>query len=69
MTEKVKHKTKRLGAGHYYYRGFEIVCVGYYSPEGKVCWEAVDEHGGGFAQAFSLRECKMWIDSELDGKL
>lgn len=59
-------KAKRLGRGHYLYRGFEIICVGYFNPEHRVCWECVDEHGCGFGQGFSLKECKMWIDEEID---
>lgn len=31
-----KEKAKRLSKGHYEYRGYEIVCVGYYNPEHKV---------------------------------
>lgn len=69
MTEKVKHKAKRLSKGHYLYRGFEIICVGYYNPDHRVVWEAVDEHGCGFAHSFSLKDTKAEIDYELDGKL
>lgn len=43
---KTKHRAKRLSAGHYEYRGFKVICVGYYPPEQKVAWEAVDENGG-----------------------
>lgn len=42
---KTKHRAKRLSAGHYEYRGFKVICVGYYPPEQKVAWEAVDENG------------------------
>ncbi len=59
-------KAKKISKGHYLYRGFEIICIGYYHPEHRVCWECVDEHGGGFGQGFSLKECKMWIDEEID---
>ena len=64
---KTKHRAKRLSAGHYEYRGFKVICVGYYPPEQKVAWEAVDENGGGFAQSFSLKNTKKLIDIEIDG--
>lgn len=32
---KSKYKAKRLRRWHYLYRGFEIMCVGYYPPEKK----------------------------------
>jgi hypothetical protein len=60
------HKTKKLGKGHYLYRGYEIWCVGYYPPEQRVCWECVDEHGHGFGHDYSLKACKRWIDVEID---
>ena len=28
--------------------------------EYRVCWEAVDKDGNGFAHAYTLREFKMW---------
>ena len=59
-------KAKRLGRGHYQYRGFEIVCLGYYNPEHQIVWECVDENGQGFGQGYTLSECKMWIDEEID---
>lgn len=60
------NKTKRLSSGHYLYRGFEIICVGYYPPEQRVCWEAVDKDGSGFAHGFSKKEVMFWIDKQLD---
>ena len=63
----MKHKCKRISAGHYLYRGFEIICVGYYNPEHRVCWEAVEKDGlSGFGQSYSLKETKKWVDYELD---
>lgn len=61
-----KHVCKKISKGHYLYRGFQIICVGYYQPEQRVCWEAVDENGCGFAHDFSLKGVKFWIDKELD---
>lgn len=63
----IKHHAKRLHAGYYEYRGFKVVCLGYYYPEHKVAWEAVDENGGGFAHSFSLKNTKKLIDTEIDG--
>lgn len=62
----MKHSAIRIGSGHYKYRGFVINCLGYYPPDQKVVWEAVDKHGNGFAQSYSLRDTKMFIDNELD---
>lgn len=62
----MKHRAKRIRAGRYLYRGFEIHCVGYHAPDQKVAWEAVDTDGSGFAHAFSLKMCKKLIDDELN---
>lgn len=62
-----KHTAKRISAGHYIYRGFQIICVGYYNPDHKVCWEAIDTDGiSGFAHSYSLKDTKRLIDYELD---
>ena len=58
-------KAKRISKWHYEYRGFEIICIGYYNPEHKVVWECVDKNGHGFGHDFSLKGCKFWIDEEL----
>ena len=66
MTMKAKHQAKRISAGHYIYRGYEIINVGYYNPEHCACWEAIDTDGSGFAHGFSLAMTKRIIDEELD---
>jgi hypothetical protein len=66
MAEKNKHTAKKVSHGHYTYRGFSVICVGYYHPEHRVCWEAIDENGCGFAHGFSLKQVKCLIDNELD---
>ena len=66
MAKKNIHTATKVSPGQYIYRGFPVVCVGYYHPEHRVCWEATDEHGCGFAHGFSLREVKSLIDNELD---
>lgn len=60
-----KHKCKKLSKGHYLYRGFQVNCVGYNIPERR-WWEAVDEHGCGFAHSYTLKEAKAEIDRELE---
>lgn len=35
-------KCRRIRKGHYSYRGYEIICRGYYEPEGCVYWEAIN---------------------------
>ena len=66
MNQNKPHKAKRLWKGRYLYRGYIIHTVGYYHPEHRVCWEAIDENGYGFAHSFSMRECKMWVDREIE---
>ena len=63
-----KHICKKISRGHYEYRGFEIMCVGYYNPEHRVCLEAIDndDRRSGFAHSYSLRDVKREIDYELD---
>lgn len=63
-----KYKAKRLGKWLYEYRGFQIECIGYYPPEGRVVWEAIDNDGTGFAHAYTLKECKMWVDTEIENQ-
>lgn len=60
------YRAKKLGKRHYLYRGYEIQGF-YYSPEGKICWEAYDENGCGFAHSRSLSLTKILIDEDLDG--
>lgn len=49
------------------YRGFKIVCVGYYNPEHRICWEAIDtDEKSGFAHSYTLKGVKREIDYELD---
>ena len=60
------YKAKRVSKGHYEYRGYKIVCIGYYPPEQRVVWECVDKDGSGFGHDFSLKGCKHWIDQEIE---
>lgn len=55
----------KIKKGHYIYKGFLIYSIGYYNPEQRVCWEAVDINGNGCAHGFSKKECMMWVDELL----
>ena len=60
---------KKISRGHYKYRGYDIVCVGYYHPEHRVCWEAIDTDGlSGFAHSYTLRGVIREIDYEYGKK-
>lgn len=61
---KIKYKLRRITAGHYFYRGLEVRNVGYYSPDHKVCWEAIDTDGIGFAHSFKLKDTIKLIDKD-----
>ena len=61
----VKHRAKRISERHYIYRGFHIYGM-YYHPEHRVCWEAVDNDGSGFAHSITLKETKELIEREID---
>lgn len=52
-------KPRRISAGHYVYKGFK---VDHAPPLG---WEAVDEHGCGFAHSGTLGGTIALIDWEL----
>ncbi len=66
MKNNKKYRAKRISSGHYLYRGYRIVSVGYYEPEHHIVWEAEDTDGSGFAHSFSLRDTKRLIDESLD---
>lgn len=63
---KWMQRPMRISKGHYLYKGFAVTCIGYYPPEKRVCWEAVDIHGEGFAHSHSMKECIKWIDIILE---
>lgn len=63
---KAKYRAKRIHSGRYQYRGVIIHCVGYYEPEHRICWEAIDKDGCGFAHAYTFRDCKYFVDKDLD---
>lgn len=64
--KKNVYKLTRLAPGHYMYRGYQVNCIGYYPPERKVVWEAVDHDGCGFAHSYTLRTTRILIDQLLD---
>ena len=62
----MKHRAKRISAGHYIYRGFEIRCHGYHSPDQRVVWECTEKDGrSAFGHSYTLREAKLEIDKEI----
>lgn len=63
------NRAKKIRKGKYLYRGYEITRIGYYPPDQKTVWEAVDPQTNcGEFHGFSLREVKYWIDEYEDGK-
>lgn len=36
----------KIGIGHYRYKGYELFCYGYYSPDHCIWWEAINEETG-----------------------
>ena len=49
-------------AGTYKFMGCTIKCLGYYEPEHRVVWEAVDDKTGcAVAHGYTLRECELRI--------
>ena len=59
----------KIRKGSYIYRGYYIECLGYYEPEHRIVWEAVDEHGNGFAHSYSLKDVIREIDYEIQNGL
>lgn len=55
---------KKIRSGKYLYKGFILTRIGYYPPDKKVVWEAVDpKTGEGVAHGFSRKELKYSIDN------
>lgn len=65
----MKFKAKRICAGKYEYRSFEIQCVYDYDPEGRSVWQCIDKDGSAFGHSYTLREAKREIDEELNKEL
>lgn len=61
-----EHKLKKISKGHYEYRGCKIDCIGYYSPEQRVCWECTYIDSSVFGHSYSLRDCIAEIDFEIE---
>lgn len=58
---KIYEAIKKLNEGS--------IPIGYYPPEKRVVWEAVDKNGCGFAHSFSLRDTIRLIDEDIKLKL
>ena len=63
----MKYKVKRIKEGLYEYRGYKIMCLGYFEPEHRTAWEVVDVDGTAFGQSYTLRMAKIQVDIILDG--
>ena len=55
----------KISKGHYTYKGIQINCIGYYPPEKRVVWEAVDKDGCGICHSFSLKDTIRLIDENI----
>ena len=55
----------KISKGHYTYKGIQINCIGYYPPEKRVVWEAVDKDGCGFCHSFSLKDTIRLIEENI----
>lgn len=53
----------KIKSGEYLYKGYRIVCIGYYEPEHRIVWEAENlETGCGDFHAYTKREIIDFID-------
>ena len=54
---------KRIRAGKYIYKIWELNCVGYYPPEKRIVWEATNiEDGQSDAHDWTLKGLKERVD-------
>ena len=60
-----RNTAKKIRKGIWLYRGF-VLTGSYQDSEHRMCWEAVDDDGSGFAHSFSLRETKQLVDWEIE---
>lgn len=63
----MKYKVKRIKEGLYEYRGYKIMCLGYFEPEHRIVWEVEDENRTAFGQSYTLKMTKIHVDVILDG--
>lgn len=60
------YKVEKVRAGKYRYRGYTLTNVGYYEPEHREVWEAVDEKtSGADFHNFTLTDLLDDIDEDL----
>lgn len=57
-------RTSKISSGKYFYKGYLIICHGYYPPDKKVWWEASDGTGEAHYHAHTLQEIKHMIDED-----
>lgn len=57
------YKAKKIEKGEYYYRGYRVYCLGYFEPDQRVAWEALDENtGDAIAHGFTKKDVMIKID-------
>lgn len=64
----MKYKAKRIKEGLYEYRGYKIMCLGYFEPEHRIAWEVEDVDGTAFGHSYTLKMAKIQVDEILDIK-
>ena len=58
---------KKIRAGQYLYKGYEVTNHGYYPPDQCIWWEAVNvETGEADFRANTKKEIKWMIDEEVE---
>lgn len=62
------NKTKKIEKGKYEYRGYIIKCFGYYHPEHRICWEALNQEGDAVGYGFTKKQAMKDVDYILDEK-
>jgi hypothetical protein len=56
-------KSKKIQAGEYMYCGYRIQCCGYYEPEHRIVWQAIDDQTGeAVAHGYTKKEVMWAVD-------
>ena len=56
----------RISRGEYNYKGYTILCIGYYEPDKRVVWQAINNQNGcGDFHGYTKREVMIQIDEEV----
>lgn len=61
--------SKKIKKGEYEYRGFLVICFGYYEPKKRIVWEGINRiTGNEIAKGFTKKEIMREIDYFIDGQ-